>query len=434
MEPGRHNCLSHLRRDHLEGRRGGLFAACSAHREVLAAAIETIQSGEAPLLVEATATQVNQFGGYTGMTPEAFASALRDLAGAMGFPPERLLIGADHLGPYVWRRETSSEAMSKAAALARLCVAAGFCKIHLDTGFGCADDGVDEVPLELAAERAAALCAAAEEESTRLGKTSVRPLYVIGAEVPPPGGALEDPDALTATPVEVLLDMIGLAEEKFRAAGLEEAWGRVMAVVVQPGVDFGDEVIASYDPRKARALSEQHANLPGIMTFEVHSTDYQDAGSLARMVADHFPLLKVGPALTNAFREALFAVAEIETEWLEGRRGHRPSMLRQVIERTMKQSPGQWRSHYRGPRPQRRFLRSYSLRDRIRCYWDNPDVAAAQKRLLENLSAPIPRSLIRQFFPDLFEAVRSGELPLTPTALIRRRIQLALRPYVEACR
>jgi D-tagatose-1,6-bisphosphate aldolase subunit GatZ/KbaZ len=434
MEPGRYDPLSNLRRDHLEGRRGGLFAICSAHREVLAAAIATMKTGDEVLLVEATASQVNQFGGYTGLTPAGFANALRHLADEMGFTPERLVIGADHLGPYVWRENPSTEAMAKAVALARLCVAAGFRKIHLDTGFGCADDGAEEVPLAVAAERAAFLCAAAEEESARLGESAERPLYVIGAEVPPPGGALEDPEALAATPVGVVVDMVALAEEKFRAAGLTDAWRRVVAVVVQPGVDFGDEVVAPYDPRKAGALSGHHANLPGIMTFEVHATDYQDAPSLARMVADHFPLLKVGPGLTNAFREAVFALAHIESEWLEGRRGHRPSMLRQVLERTMKQSPGQWRSHYRGPRSQRRFLRSFSLRDRLRCYWGHPDVAAAQARLLENLAAPIPRSLVHQFFPDLFEAVRSGELSPTPPDLIRRRIQEALRPYVEACR
>ncbi len=434
MQPGRRDPLLNLRRDHLEGRCGGLFSVCSAHREVLAAAIDTVTTGEGALLVEATASQVNQFGGYTGMTPEAFAADLRALADAMAFPRERLIIGADHLGPYLWRRDPSSEAMAKAVSLARLCVAAGFRKIHLDTGFGCADDGADEVPLALAAERAAVLCAAAEEESARFGKTEAGPFYVIGAEVPPPGGALKDPDALAATPVGVLVDMVGLVEEKFRAAGLEEAWRRVMGVVVQPGVDFGDEVVASYHPQKARALSEQHAHLPGIMTFEVHSTDYQDPASLRRMVADHFPLLKVGPALSNAFREALFSLAHIESEWLEGRRGHRPSMLRQVLERTMKQSPGHWSSHYRGPRPHRRFLRSYSLRDRIRYYWSYPEVAAAHARLLENLSAPIPHSLIRQYFPDVFEAIRSGELAPTPAALTRRRIQLALRPYVEACR
>ena len=45
--------------------------------------------------------------------------------------------------------------------------------------------------------------------------------------------------------------------------------------------------------------------------------------SLARMVADHFTLLKVGPCLTNAFREAVFALEEIEAELSEIQAGCR---------------------------------------------------------------------------------------------------------------
>ena len=56
------------------------------------------------------------------------------------------------------------------------------------------------------------------------------------------------------------------------------------------------------------------------MTYEVHATDYQSPGALAQMVRDHFTILKVGPCLTNAYREAIFALSHIETEWLEKKR------------------------------------------------------------------------------------------------------------------
>jgi D-tagatose-1,6-bisphosphate aldolase subunit GatZ/KbaZ len=426
--------LLHLRADHLAGRRGGIVSVCSARREVIEAALDLAAASRCEILVEATANQVNPAGGYTGMTPEDFVSRLGSLAESLGFPREDFAVGADHLGPYVWRAEPAVQALAKAVELAGRCVSAGFQKLHLDTGCGCADDPPGGISLETAAARAAQVCRAAEAAADRLPAGLPRPLYVIGAETPPPGGSLEAAGTVEATPAGVVVEVVRRTESAFRAAGLDAAWGRVIGVVVQPGVDFGDTAAAAYLPGRARGLSEVHAALPGAMTFEVHSTDFQPAACLAGLVRDHFILLKVGPCLTFAFREAVFALAEIETEWLSGRRSHQPSLLRPILERVMKQNPVHWKSQYRGPRLWRRYLRSYSCRDRIRYYWAHPDVAAALQRLLANLGESIPIGLIHQFFPDLADSIANGELPPQPQPLIRRRIQNALRPYVEACR
>ena len=50
----------------------GICSVCSAHRAVLEAAFSPGDGEARPVLVESTVNQVNQFGGYTGMTPEAF--------------------------------------------------------------------------------------------------------------------------------------------------------------------------------------------------------------------------------------------------------------------------------------------------------------------------------------------------------------------------
>ncbi|HZE16019.1 MAG TPA: class II D-tagatose-bisphosphate aldolase, non-catalytic subunit, partial [Mycobacterium sp.] len=42
---------------------------CTANEDVLRAMFEEIRDEDAPLLIEATSNQVNQFGGYTGFTP-----------------------------------------------------------------------------------------------------------------------------------------------------------------------------------------------------------------------------------------------------------------------------------------------------------------------------------------------------------------------------
>ena len=351
------NPLIQLRNRHLRGEIGGMFAVCSAQRLVLEAAMDLARDGDGVLLIEATANQVNQAGGYTGMAPGDFATCLRELARDAGFPFERIVIGADHLGPHVWKDEPAAAAMHKAAELARRCVRAGFKKIHLDSGAGCVDDPGDGLPVETVARRAAELCAAAEAAAGDRGEED-RPLYVIGNEVPLPGGGLEDLRRLQPTVFTNLTAALEAYEYAFGRAGLASAWQRVVAVVVQPGVDFGDRIIAPYRPACAAALSAGHARLPGCMTYEIHATDYQSPPALRHMVRDHFPLLKVGPSLTFALRAIVFALAHIEQE-LPGLSDR--SDLLQVMEDLMTRYPAHWHNHYRGTPEELRFFAPLQL-------------------------------------------------------------------------
>ncbi len=425
--------LEHLRADHLAGRRGGLYAVCSSRREVLEAAIALARDHGRPLLVEATANQVNQFGGYTGMTPQAFASSVGAMAAAMGFPRENLLLGADHLGPYAWRKEPAAAAMAKAAELARRCVEAGFHKLHLDAAFGCSDDPPQGLPLEIAAERTAALCRAAETAAERLPERRPRPYYVIGAEVPVPGGTVENPEEIQVTRPEDVAEFLALTESRFRKAALSGAWERLLAVIVQPGVEFGNLSVARYVPAKARCSLGISSEPAGDHDLRDSLHRLPDARVLARMVADHFTLLKVGPCLTNAFREAVFTLEEIEAERLISRRDAAPSNLRRVMEQLMLQHPVHWRSHYRGTEKECRRMRLRSRLDRIRYYWEYPEAQAALERLHGNLAPAVPADLVVQFFADHAAILSPGESALNPAEIIRRRIQKALRPYLSAC-
>jgi D-tagatose-1,6-bisphosphate aldolase subunit GatZ/KbaZ len=324
--------------------------------------------------------------------------------------------------------------MAKAAELARQCVLAGFTKIHLDTGFGCSDDPGPSLPPDAAAERAVALCRTCEAAADQRPGGTPLPLYVIGTEVPLPGGALENPEGIDVTRAEDAAEFVAMAESRFRKAGLEGAWERMLAVIVQPGVEFGDARVARYDPAKARALSAFHQDLPGIMTYEIHSTDYQAPDSLAQMVTDHFILLKVGPCLTNAFREAVFALEAVETERLKSRRDAVPSDLRRVMEQLMLQHPRHWRSHYRGSEEECRRMRLSSRLDRIRCYWRYPEAQAALDRLHRNLAPSVPAELVERYFADQASILSAGEPALSPAEVILRRIRTVLEPYEVACR
>jgi D-tagatose-1,6-bisphosphate aldolase subunit GatZ/KbaZ len=418
-----------------DGKRRGITSICSANRFVLQAAmIEARESGNM-VCIESTSNQVNQFGGYSGMSASDFAGFVSGIANGTGFPPEWILLGGDHLGPFPWQEEPARASMAKAAELVRTCVLAGYTKIHLDTSMRCADDpGGAGAPLseETATERAALLCEIAEHAYAMRPAGSPAPLYVIGTEVPVPGGEQED-SRIQITRTGDLQRTIELTRRAFRTRGLDSAWKRVVAVVVQPGVEFGDATIVEYDRAKARELS---SCIKGIdrLVYEAHSTDYQTRLSLRRMVEDHFAILKVGPWLTFAAREALFAIEAMEVEWLSGRRGMKLSGLRRALEEAMLENPRHWQKYYRGGEVDLRFARSFSFSDRCRYYWPQPGVQQAVQRLLQNLSEhTVPLTLLSQFMPDQYEAVRDARLTAHPMDLVRDRIARVLALYADAC-
>jgi D-tagatose-1,6-bisphosphate aldolase subunit GatZ/KbaZ len=210
--------------------------------------------------------------------------------------------------------------MEKAKGLVRACVLAGYNKIHLDASMHCADDPDAHLPLDtgISAKRAAELCLAAEEAfklELKYNPSLKAPVYVIGTEVPVPGGAADENEPPEVTNPEHLKMTVTSIRRVFDSMGLDNVWNRVTAVVAQPGVEFSDHSIHRHNREAAKHLASA---LPALQTmvFEVHSTDYQDPVLLKQMVEDGFAILKVGPALTFALREALFAIESMEREIL----------------------------------------------------------------------------------------------------------------------
>ncbi len=426
-----------LVRSNRQGARVGIYSLCSANRYVLEAGMIQARKDNAFACIESTSNQVNQFGGYMGLTPAEFADYVEGVSRGIGFPVDRILLGGDHLGPHVWQNEPAASAMAKARQLVRDCVRAGYAKIHLDASMRCADDpgGACNPPAEeVVAARMADLCAAAEAARAELPSGSRAPMYVIGTEVPIPGGEHEPSSGSVAvTRVADVERTIALARDAFRARGIESAWERVIATVVQPGVDFSDCWVLEYDREKACALTdylEKNWNL----VYEAHSTDYQPPRALKELVEDHFAILKVGPWLTFAFREAVFALAAMEEEWLAGQRNVSFSQVREVLDRAMLENPAHWVKHYRGNEAEQRFARKYSYSDRSRYYWARAEVQQALQILVTNLTKhPIPLTLLSQYLPAQYQRVRERRIGNTPSDLIHDKILEVLKIYAAAC-
>jgi D-tagatose-1,6-bisphosphate aldolase subunit GatZ/KbaZ len=407
------------------GGQRGIYSVCSAHQLVLEAAIAQAARDESLLLIEATCNQVNQEGGYTGLTPERFCDYVRALAREVGFPEERLILGGDHLGPNPWRSASSNAAMEKACAMVKAYASAGFAKIHLDASMACADDFGGLTNVEIA-QRTARLCEAAEAAAA---ERLFAPVYIIGTEVPPPGGAKGELE-VEVTETSSVQNTLDLHRAAFEERGLSSVWERVVGVVVQPGVEFGDLSVADYVPERAARLSEWLAGVERIV-FEAHSTDYQTGKSLEHLVRDHFAILKVGPELTFSLREAIFGLAGIEEEWISD---SKRSDTRVVLDRVMVDHPENWKAYYHGDSHHQRIARAYSQSDRIRYYWPHPDISAAVSLLTQNLAAnPAPLPVIEQYLPYEAEAIRREEIANTPHAILLCHIQRTLARYARAC-
>jgi len=404
----------------------GVTSICSAHPLVLEAACREAAQAGTSVLIEATCNQVNQDGGYTGMTPQDFRDFVADIALRSGLAPAQVIFGGDHLGPNPWKALPADEAMKKAEAMVAAFVTAGFRKIHLDCSMGCQGEPA-ALPDATVAARAAQLARVAEASAAVAGLPP--PVYVIGTEVPPPGGATHEIQSIEVTSPIAAQRTWAVHREAFASADVGAALERVIALVVQPGVEFGNANVIVYDRAAAAPLSAALDQLPG-MVFEAHSTDYQPVEALAGLVEDGFVILKVGPGLTFALREALYGLDDIADVLLETRR---PETLRETMERLMLAEPQNWRSHYPGDPAEQHLQRHFSYSDRIRYYWTHPEAIAAVDELMTALaSTSIPETLVSQYLGRLYPAVAEGGLSATPRELCLAAIAMAIAPYRTA--
>jgi D-tagatose-1,6-bisphosphate aldolase subunit GatZ/KbaZ len=394
------------------GRAVSLPSVCSAHPEVLAACLRLAERLDRPILIEATSNQVNQEGGYTGMRPAEFIAFVRGLADASGTDRDRIVFGGDHLGPQAWRRLPAEAAMARANAMVADYARAGFAKLHLDCSEGCAGepaqlDDARTVP------RAAALARTAAAQARD-------PLFVVGTEVPPPGGARHD-EAGAIPPTHPAAARATLDAHVAAFAGI----GRIGGLVVQPGVEFSPMAVHHLPLDRDPGLAAAIAHHPGVV-LEAHSTDYQRPAAFVRLAELGFAFQKVGPALTFAWREAVYAL-----DWLAHAAGWGAPVLQPAMERLMCAEPADWQAHYHGP--DLPLQRHFGLADRIRYYWPRPPAQAALAALRDRLAGRrLPACLLSQAFaPEVLD--RAASLPGDAmTALAAARVQAALAPYFLA--
>ena len=433
----RQNPLKRIVELQKQGKNVGIYSVCSANGYVIEAALKRGLSDNSCVLIESTANQCDQNGGYTGMKPADFKKYVLDIAEKNGFDQNRIFLGGDHLGPLTFAYKDEPEAMADAEELIRHYVSAGFTKIHIDTSMKVNSDDPDvRLSDEIIAGRGARLAQVAENTYRQLVEKdpdAIPPVYIIGSEVPIPGGAVGSEDnGVQVTKVEDFKNTVAAFKNAFQNAGLgQDVWERVIAVVVQPGVEEKDSGCTEYDREKAKDLMASIKEFPGLV-FEGHSTDYQTKIKLRELVEDGVGILKVGPGLTFAMREAMFALENIEKELLFGTNTE-PSKFAETLDAEMLKNDKNWKKHYQVTELELRLKRKYSFSDRCRYYMPVPEVEKAADRLLSNLrTTGIPLNLLSQFMPIQYTKVREGLLENDPVALIEDRITNTIDEYLYA--
>ena len=409
----------------------GIPSFCTANKIVIEACLEQAKKNNDYVIIESTSNQVNQNGGYTKMLPKDFAEFVYKVAKKIKFDKSKIILGGDHLGPLPWANEDEETAMKEAEKLVELCVMAGYLKIHLDTSMKLGSDPVDKPLLdETIARRGVRLYKKAEEafEVYRKGHPrAIHPVYVIGSEVPVPGGAKEkEDDGLKVTSKKDFENTLSAYSKEFAKAGIKNPWKNIVAVVVQPGVEFSNFDIHKYNRKEAKKLCSTLKRYPSLV-FEGHSTDYQSPAALRQMVEDGIAILKVGPALTYALREALFGLAMIENELVP--ENERSNFI-DVLEQEMLKNPKHWQKYYFGNELEIHLQRKYGLSDRSRYYMTLPVIEQSIDKLVKNLEkVQIPMGMLKQYAPLQYARVRDNELPLTPYELLKANVSTIIDVY-----
>ena len=246
-----HNPLKKLVELQKQGKRVGIYSVCSANGYVIEAALKRGKQDGSCVLIESTANQCDQNGGYTGMKPIDFKQFVLGIADEVGFDKTKLFLGGDHLGPLTFAGKNETEAMADAEELIRHYVGAGFTKIHIDTSMKVNDDDPNtRLSDAVIAKRGARLARVAEDTYHKLlaeQPDAIPPVYIVGSEVPIPGGAVGADEGVQVTRVEDFKNTVATFHQAFLDEGLEQAWDNVIAVVVQPGVEEKDSGSTEYD-------------------------------------------------------------------------------------------------------------------------------------------------------------------------------------------
>jgi len=350
-----------------------LFAACPNSLAVIRAAIRAARRNNAPIMFAATLNQVDQDGGYTGMTPRQFVETIRMETEAIHFTGP-VVIAVDHGGPWLqdnhrterWTLEETMQWVKRSFAGA---IDAGYDMIHVDPTVDIELPPGKIIPVEVVVERTVELIAFCEDHRRKKGLPPLA--YEVGTEEV--HGGLAD--------LDVFVRFFELLREGLTAAGLPEVWPAF--VVGKVGTDLHTTL---FDPETARTLVAIAGKYGSVI--KGHYTDNVEN-------PEAYPLsgmggANVGPEFTEREYEALEELDTLEKDLVQKGRIIKPSEIRDTLWQAVIRSgrwkkwllPGEEPGDFSSlPQERQRWL----IKTGCRYIWEQPEVVAARARLYENM-------------------------------------------------
>ena len=334
---------------------------CTSNKEVLNSIMVFAKIYNLPLLIETTSNQVNQFGGYSKLTPRKFYNKIMKMTERFNLNKNRVRIGADHLGPLPWAKKNEKIAIKNSIRLFRDCVKTGFKKIHIDTGMNLKNDR--KLNKNIIIERCRKIYFSCTTDKFK------KIDFIFGTEVPAAGGSKKF--KLMQTSLDSIKDDVK-EYKKLR---------KNFSLVIEPGLSFTNNKAYKLNMVSFKKKLKFSKKLK--FFYEAHSTDYQSLGSLKKLVNNNFLYLKVGPEMTYSFMRAVLFLEKLEKKYFFSK----ISNIRKIISLEMDKKNIYWKDYYKGNIRKKEFLKFYSLLDRSRYYWTNKKVLSSLTILKKNVNS-----------------------------------------------
>ena len=334
---------------------------CTGNESVINSAILFCKIYKLPLIIESTASQVNQYGGYTNKTPRKFSQMIQKMCKKNNYPFSKIILGADHLGPYPWKNYKNKVALKNSKYLLANVLKNNYKKIHIDTSYQLLEDKLFDKNLFFS-------------RSIDLIKKIIKQkkffFISVGTEVPPPGEEYKKN-------YKTSLDEFKLESKSYLKFFKSQNFNYTFAMVIEPGMGFNNTKIKTPKIKyldKFKLYSKQNK-----FFFEAHSCDYQNIKVLKQLVKKNFKFLKVGPELTYNFSKVIFNM-----EMIEKKHFNKVSNIKKKIITIMRKNNRYWHEHYPSNISNKELI-SHKL-DRIRYYWNYKNVIKSLKILKQNIN------------------------------------------------
>jgi D-tagatose-1,6-bisphosphate aldolase subunit GatZ/KbaZ len=390
-----------------QGERIGIISLDALHPIVVEAYLLSALEDGFPAVIEVGAHSFSD----NRTTPSAFTNNINQIAEKVEFPLDQLIFSAYDLNLLVQMDTADQNEQKKISHIISEIIEGGF------GIFGLNASGANFGELIRTIEKSV---------SENLG--AHKPLYVIdlpGAQADPGRGSFSDPAENDAKIPHLIEEMLVDCEPNIKE--------RILAVRMSLGRGHDGETVF---PFSKHVFSDIHARLKAVFPnlLGAGHIDHQPQSILSELVKAHFGYMRVGSELTYTMREAIFSLAMMENESMQGKPGVYLSNLMVELDKAMQFSPDRWSAYYPGNGFEQLLARKYSLYDRSRFFWDDEEVQEAWARLVQNFkSYPVPVTVLRQFMPDQYAHLVSGEIQNTPETLVLDKLQDILRRYSTAC-